>query len=943
MGAAATVTVPFRAVTFEPNLGQTDTRVKYLAHSAGATLWLTGKGVVLEPRSGSALVKLRFLGANPRPRMEAEERRSGVSNYFIGRDADNWRTGIPQFGKVRYRDIYPGIDAVFYGNTSEIEYDFVVSPGANPAKIRLAFDGADSIAADAAGDLLVRIGGREMRSRKPRIYQKVGAGEKAVNGRYAVLGKRSAGFVIDRYDSARPLVVDPVLSYATFLGGELNDAANAIAMDAQGNLYVAGNTNSALFPEKASVKPGLTNATGVAFIAKINPAASGGDSLIYSSYIGGNISDQALGVAVDASNNVYIAGQTFSTDFPLKNAFQTSFNTATNCPDAAGNKNAIKCTHSFVTKIAASGQALVYSSYLGGSESDAANAIAVDAAGNAYITGQTTSTDFPTAGTPYLSTLKGTANAFLSKVNASGSSLAYSTYFGGTSSENAVSVAVSPSGMAYIVGSTRSNNLPTSSGAFQSATSGGPGDSYLAVFNPSQGGSGSLTYATYLGGKDGTTVANGVTVDGAGVVYITGATNADDFPVSSGAFSSKYAGSLSVGGTPGVGDAFITKLNTSSSGSGQLVYSTFFGGALDDQGFGIAVDASGRITVAGVTNSLAFPVTGDAFQRYDAGPSPTNQGFVARFDPSKSGQASLLYSTYLGGNQDDELFSVAIDPTGNKVAVAGTVQSFNPPITPSAFQKSFGGAGSTSGDAYVAEFDFTKQGPGLSSVVNAASLMDTGLSPGLIFTVRGSGIGPSTAQEATNVGGKLPATLGGVQLLVDNTPAPMLFVSRDQINAVAPYELGDRFGDTVNVQVVSNGVGGPLIGSTVVIAAPAVFTSGKGQGIILNQDSTPNGTRNPAAAGSVIRIFATGEGSIQPGGVDGKYVGSSNLPRPILPVTLTIGGVNATVKFAGTSPGGFEGFFEVDAQVPDGTAHGNNPVVVTVGGISSMPVNVVLQ
>ena len=867
----ATVTIPIRSVTFEPNVGQTDTRVKYLAHSGHSTLWLMQRGAVLKAAGGggkSALVKLRFDGANPAPQMEAEEQRRGVSNYFIGRDPNNWHTDVPQFAKVRYRNVYPGIDVVFYGNANELEYDFVVSPGANPGKIKLAFDGADAITNDASGDLVVKIGGAEMRSRRPRIYQRSSKGDELVNGRYAVLGKRTASFIVDGYDATRSLVVDPVLSYASFLGGEGTDTANGIVMDAAGNLYVAGSTNSSQFPTKAAFNPGLSNATNVAFIAKFNPAAAGDNSLIYSTYLGGNISDEGMGIALDANNNVYITGRTLSTNFPLKNAFQTSFSTATNCKDSAGNP--ATCEHAFVTELAASGKSLVYSSNLGGTNQDEAFAIGVDAAGNAYITGQTFSTDYPTAGSPYQSSQKGSSDAgdaFLSVVTAGGTSLSYSTYFGGSNADTAVAIAVSSSGMAYITGTTGSSDLPTTSNALQAAASGGPGNSFLAVFNPKTGGTGSLTYSSYLGGKDGSTVANAIAVDAAGVIYLTGGTNADDYPVSSGAYSSKYSGSLSAGGIPGVGDAFVTKLDTSASGTGQVVYSTFFGGALDDEGLAIAVDPTGRITVAGQTDSLALPVTGDAFQKFNAGPSPTGQGFIARFDPSKSGTASLLYSTYVGGNENDELLGVAVDKTGNIVAAAGTVQSSNPPITVSALQKNYGGGAS---NGYIVEFNFAEGGPTPKLVLNGASLVDTGLSPGLIFTVIGSGLGPAEPQVGgMNVNGLIPTTLAGVQLMVDNVPAPLLYVSDNQINAVAPYELSNRLGGNVSVQVVYNGIGGSLASSLVVIAAPAIFSSGKGQGIILNQDNTLNAGDNPAAAGSRIRIFATGEGLLIPDGVDG--------------------------------------------------------------------------
>ncbi len=961
---ANAVRVPLRAVVFEPNVGQTDARAKYIARTGHAILWLTPRGAVLsaaagaKPKSGRIVLKLRFQGGNPAPQMEGEDLRVGVSNYFLGRDSSNWRTGVPQFGKVRYRNVYPGIDVVFYGNPQDLEYDFVVRPGADASKIRLAFDGAERIAADASGDLRVKIGGVEIRNRKPRIYQRTGGVEKLVGGGYVVLGKRGAGFAIDPYDPNQTLVVDPILSYATYFGGSGGDVANSIAMDAQGNLYIAGSTNSNAFPTKAGFQDGLNNAADVAFLAKFNPAASGTNSLIYSTFLEGNYSDEAFGVAVDKSGNAYVTGRTLSANFPLKNAFQSSFSVADNCTDSSGNPTS--CHHTFITEVAASGKALVYSSYLGGSNQDEAFAIAVDAQGNAYVTGQTLSVDFPTAGSPYQSaqkgvtsgSLQGAGDVFLSEVSANGTSLVYSTYYGGSSSESANMIAVGAPGVVYIAGTTVSSDLPVTTNAFQADANeetgqpaGSISDAFVAEFKLSQGGTQGLAYATFLGGNTGSSSASGVAVDAAGVIYVTGATNALDFPVSSGAFHPTNAGNLATNGIAGTGDAFITKLDPSGSGKAQLVYSTYMGGALDDQGLAIAVDSAGIITVAGETNSPAFPVTGNAFQRYDSGPSPTEQGFVARFDPTKSGAASLLYSTFLGGNSNDALFSIAVDPTGTWVAVAGTVLSNNAPVTiPTAFQATFGGASGGTGDAYIAEFNFSQSGePVCTSILNSASLVDTGLSPGLIFTLKGTGLGPAVGQDGEISNGKMTTTLAGVQVFVNGVAVPLLYVQASQINAVAPYELFNKLGDNVNTEVYYNGVAGNLIGDTVVIAAPAIFSLGNGQGAILNQDGSVNGPGHPASTGSIIQIYATGEGSVNPAGVDGEIVGGSNLPQPLLPVAVTIGGAKAHVVSASTAPNSISGFFRVEAEIPANLAAGNSPVVLTVGGVPSTPLNVVVQ
>jgi uncharacterized protein (TIGR03437 family) len=942
---------PLRALVFEPNQGQTSSSVKYMARAPRATLWLTSDGAALstvagpDPKSGRVVLKLRFEGANRSPRIEGEDLRPSVSNYFLGRDPRRWRTGVKQFGKVRYRNVYPGIDIVFYGNPRSLEYDWIVQPGADPANIRFTFDGADGIAADADGDLVVNIGGVEIRNRKPRIYQRGAHGDRFVNGRYLVLGKRRAGFLIDRYDRAKELVVDPVLSYATFLGGSGGDSAVGIARDAQGNLILAGTTNSSNFPTKAGLFPGLSNATDVAFVAKINPAESGKDSLVWSTFLGGSNNDQASAVALDASGNVYVTGETFSSNFPLKNAFQTSFSTAANCTDSSGNANT--CAHAFVSKISADGKTLVYSSYLGGTKQDEAFGIAVDASGNAYVTGQTFSTDFTTSGSVYQNSQKGSGDAFLSKISPSGGSLVYSTYFGGTGTDTGNAIAVTSSGIVYVAGGTSSPDLPVTSNAYQAKRSGiTDSNAFLAKFDLSQSGTQQLTYSTYLGGANGGTFASAVTFDSADMIYLTGATNSQSFPVSSGAYEKNFGGQLTnANGSEGLGDAFVTKLNPSAQGSAQLVYSTYLGGALNDQGVGIAVDSGGRITVAGQTNSVAFPTTGGAFQKVNDGSSPSDKGFIARLDPSKSGSHSLLYSTYVGGSLSDDLSGLAMNPTGNIVAVAGTVLSHNAPVTLSAFQGTFGGVGGGTGDAYVAQFDLSATGPVCDSIVDSASFTDRGLSPGLIFTIRGSGLGPTVGQTEQLEGGHVTTALAGVQVLVDGVLAPLLYVQENQINAVAPYELANSLGDVVNAQVIYNGVGSNLIADTVVIAAPAIFSLGNGQGAILNQDNSVNGPQNPALKGSFIQIFATGEGPIYPAGTDGEIAHGpvANLPHPILPVSVKIGGVTAYHSYAGTAPGSIEGLFQVNAKIPANVASGNIPVTLIVGGATSLPLNVAVK
>ena len=370
-------------VRFEPNVGQTDASVKYLGRAPQATLWFTPQGVTvgLHGKSERAVLKLHFEGAAAHPRIEGQDRASAVSNYLLGNNRTGWRTGVPQFGKVRYKSLYPGTDAVFYGNGGKLEYDFMLRPGADPSKIRLAFEGVDTLALNEQGELVMKTGDVELRNRKPRIYQ----GSKPVDGHYVLLGNHTAGFAVDRYDRAQPLVIDPVLSYATFLGGSGGDFSQSVASDAQGNLYLTGGTDSPNFPATAGLTGGTNGATESVFISKINPTASGGASLIFSTYLGGKTAhdfDIGYGIALDPNLNIYVTGQTDSADFPVSNAFQSQLGAAT--PLICGSSN---CPDGFITKLSPDGSSLVYSSYFGGSDYDSAYAIAVDSAGNAYVTG----------------------------------------------------------------------------------------------------------------------------------------------------------------------------------------------------------------------------------------------------------------------------------------------------------------------------------------------------------------------------------------------------------------------------------------------------------------------------------------------------------------------------------------------------------------------------
>lgn len=942
-------------VSFEPNVGQSGPAVQYLAHGEKSTVWFTGNAVVLgvARKQGTAVLKMRFEGGKKSPAIVAEDPQGGASNYFIGRDPAKWRSGVPHFAKVRYRDVYPGIDVVFHGDAQRIEYDFDVAPGADPSRIRLAFDGIDRLRRDA-GDLVLKVGEIEIRHRQPSIFQD---GHR-LTGRYLLLGGNRAGFAIDHYDARKPLLIDPVLSYASLLGGSAGDQASGVALDGQGNVYVTGTTNSSNFPSKNGYLPAKTTTPGWpipttnAFLTKINPSASGAASIVYSTFYGGDNFTFGTAVAVDKNGNAFITGNTSSTALPLKNAFVTTLLGGTSCngSDMTSVGNTY-CLQAFVAEISALGSQLVYSSYLGGSTYDSGFAIAVDAGGNAWVAGQTQSIDFQQRGTPIQTQLKGNSDGFISEIGPTGS-LLYSTFFGGEGDDSVNAIAVDASGAVYVGGSTNSTQLLTTPGSFQSHYP-GAGSGFVAKLNPSLGGLASVAYGTYLGGSSGGSSVAGIAADGSGNIYAAGSTNAATFPVTANAARNQLTDFL---GLALSADGFAVKLTPSAQGNAQLAYSTFVGGSFDDAVNGIAVDAAGRMTVAGVTNSFDFPTSSDAFECCYSGGLVngflTQYGFITRFDPSRTGTASMIYSTLLGGTLQTVPTAVATDSTGNTVAIAGTVEGTNSPVTASAYQSQYGGDFITTeihgldyGDAYIARFDFSQASGIITNLENGAGLSaikDVSLSPGLIFTIKGSGLGP-----ATGVGPQLdPATglvsnnVSGVQVLVDNVAVPLLYVSATQINAVAPYELAGKAGGMVSVQPVYNGIPGALLFGSVAATAPAIFSfaDGAGQGAIRNQDQSINGPNNPATVGSIVSIYATGEGAITPALKDGQLATDyNNLPKPNAKVSVTIGGVPVTnIQYAGTAPGGIAGFLQVNVAVPAGVTPGSSvPVVLTIGTVAS--------
>lgn len=711
-------------LSFEANQGQSDRRVKFLAHGSGYTLFLTGHEAVLTLQAkkksegenkgkGSlearnALLAARFVAthrqpsrearttnvlrmslvaANPSPEVVGTDRLSGRSNYFVGKDSSQWRTGVPTYAKVRYQDVYPGVDLIYYGNQRQLEYDFVVAPGANPKAIKLSVAGASKpLAVDSAGNLVVHLRDGEVRFHKPVVYQTEGSATTAarqfVDGRFVVKAKNLVAFQLGAYDRSKALVIDPTLSYSTYLGGSGFDAANAIAVDSNGDAYVAGFTGSTDFPPTsitgACVVPCGSSQDG--FVAELKPDGSG---LVYSTYLGGSNTDVIQGIAVDSLGNAYVTGNTDSTDFPQVNAISAA------CIGSCGTSG----MHAFVTEIEAGGVGLQYSTLLGGSTSDTGQGIAVDGSGNAYVGGFTLSNNFPqvnqTSGACVGTCGTGVDTAFVAEVTVANSTtlptLAFSSLLGGSGSNKVYGIALDSSANIYVTGITTSANFPTKNpiatacNGTMPATACGTGNAEDAFVTELKAGGASLQFSTYLGGS-GTDEGFAVAVDSSNAVYVTGDTGSTDFP-RAGTVTGACAGSCGTGVT----NAFVTKLKTDGSG---LAYSTYLGGSIFDQGLGIALDSSGDATVTGMTVSTDFPAD-NPIAGVCAGNCGTGASLDAFATQVNAAGTGLSYSMYVGGSGLDASFAVAVDAKGGAY-VAGQTSSIDFKTTAGALQTTCG-------------------------------------------------------------------------------------------------------------------------------------------------------------------------------------------------------------------------------------------------------------
>ena len=607
--------------------------------TAGPVLWAT--------------VEIRMQNTNPRAAPFCGAAASGEINRFFGSDSRHWQRQLASFGRVGYREIYPGIDIAYYGTTESLEYDFLLNPGAKPEQISFSIEGPTGAQLTGAGDLLLTGPGLSCRLLQPAIYQLDDRGRpERVAGGYFRRSRNVFGINLAAYDRRKPLIIDPILVAGTRLGGTDGDFVRSMAIDRQNNIYVVGRTLSSDFPTTPN-SPG-TRGNPSFSDAVVTKIEAGTGRLIYSTYLGGASEDQGAAIAVDAEGNAYVAGFTASTNFPVTaGAFQTQL--------SGGRSGDV-----FVTKLDPTGSSLLYSTYLGGSRGELVTAIAVDAEGHAYLTGQTGSFDFPTTPDSFQPTFAALAanasssDAFITKLNASGSALEFSTFLGG-GTEQGLALALDSSGNAYVAGITSSPNFPVTPGAFQTAPGGGA-DAFVTKINRSGT---ALIFSTYLGGG-ADDFASGIALDASGNCYLCGLTASETFPVIH-AFQPTYGGA----GPQNAGDGFVAKLNPNGS---DLAYASFLGGSGDDLATALALDNTGKLYVVGLTTSTNLP----GVKPSQPGPGGLTDAFLVRV--TASGE-SLDYAAYLGGSGDERAQTVALANSG-MIVVAGETTSTNFPVNP---------------------------------------------------------------------------------------------------------------------------------------------------------------------------------------------------------------------------------------------------------------------
>ena len=702
-------TINPKPLVFEQNLGQMDDRVKFLSRAKGYDLFLQDNGVIINLKSFSSgqnpqhPIEMKLAGANNNPKNYGQKILPGKTNYLVGNDKSKWRSNIPNYAKVKFEEVYNGIDVVFYGTEKTIEFDFLVSPGVAPENIKLEFEGPDKIKLDKKGNLVMSVGRESMAFQSPILYQEKNGEQIPIKGEFALLDKNQIGFTVGDYDPALPLVIDPVLIYSTYIGGNGHDSAQGIHVDDDGNMIVIGATGSTDFPV------GVNHYMLGAHYFYVTKLLGNGSDFEFTSFLGGRDYDVLKETAIDADGNIYLAGYTESDDFPTDNAHQ----------------NVLACGESsdiFVSKLKADGSGFVYSTYLGGCEGDGgygrdeAHDLTVDVHGNAYITGRTNSVYFDTtAGAfqtkPGFGEWSGYDDAIISKFDANGT-LVYSTFLGSVTyptqnldlyaDEIGTAIAVDNDGSVYVAGLTNNNNFYKTEGKYRETREGANPNIFITKLNP-QGSD--VLYSTFFGGSEKSYVYD-MMVSDFGHLILCGYTDSQDFPTTASAFQRNFGGIADL--PPGYeswsnfagGDAFITSF---LNGLDDIYYSTYLGGSARERVYKLAGDDLGSIYATGLTFSQDFPTTDDALQDTLGG---LIDPFVLKITPTANGANSLVYSTYFGGKNVDGGNDINVDKNKN-LYLAGWTRSDNLLVSENALQDTLQGDlmpdGEPFGDAFVAK------------------------------------------------------------------------------------------------------------------------------------------------------------------------------------------------------------------------------------------------
>ncbi|HEV3279964.1 MAG TPA: SBBP repeat-containing protein, partial [Terriglobia bacterium] len=812
-----------------------------------------------------------------------------------------------------------------------------------------------------AGELVIQTGAGEVELRRPEAYQGEGGGRRRVAVSYVRRGDGEIRLKVGAYRRDRALTIDPVLVYSTYLGGSGGDVGYGIGVDSLGDAYVAGVTNSTDFPT-ATPEQGSSGGNGDAFVSKLNPDGSG---LVFSTYLGGSGSDSAAAVAVDSKGDVLVTGQTTSTDFPIAPQPSTG---SPNSPVAfqasyGGSGDA------FVAELPSTGNLLTYSSYLGGSGADFGQGIAVDSTGNAYVTGSTQSPDFPIpAGTtPFQSTIAGSSDAFITKVNFSGTALVYSTYLGGSQADTGQEVQVDSSSNAYVAGYTFSTNFPTLNPI--QAANGGNADAFITELDPTGA---ALAFSTYYGGTDQDR-AFGLALDTSANIYICGNTLSSDFPTTANVFqpNSKYGGN---------GNAFVLKLNT---GGKSVSYSTLLGGTGGDQANGIAVDSMGDAAVAGYTQSSDFP-TVNAFQAIlglsggsSCGTQVCADAFVTEFNPTAS---QALYSSFLGGAGADFGQGIAIDSTGD-LYVTGSTSSINFPAVATAYQGDLAGV---AGNAFItkvsnanlpaivlspATLSFGNEAVSVTSSVQTLTVVNEGTAPLSISEIEA----PSSDFTDSNdcVGTVAPAG-GSCTINVSFTPAAtgtvtdQFTITDNALNSPHTFTVtGTGVTQATSVTVAPNSLtfGNTRVGSVATMQTVTITNTGTATlnitGITVSGDFTQTNNcgavfnvLNVGQSCSVFVVFAptasgsrTGSlsvsdnatGSPQTVALSGAGLALFSLASNNATISTIIGSTTATFTVNATSVSGFTG--DISLSCPTSVTCTFTPATIFGGQSSSLAIS----